>query len=230
MSEIRVTSVVGENGGDRVGLTTGLTVGPLTGTTGIGATISHQGHAQFSGVCTATSFSGSGASLTNIPVSTGGIIQVKNTTLTSAYSDNTNAGAIWSFNNDLLRVTITASSASNFFLITGQVVIGSNGLAVSSMLYDNNSPVTTSGSRGDAASNRRQSLSGDDSGNTEGVFTIPIHAYISCADTNEHKFHYAFWHNSGGQNYIHLNRSHTDTDTNKRGRYISNITVMEIKG
>ena len=46
MSEIRVTSVVGENGGDRVGLTTGLTVGPLTGTTGIGATITHQGHAQ----------------------------------------------------------------------------------------------------------------------------------------------------------------------------------------
>ena len=58
MSEIRVTSIVGENGGDRVGLTTGLTVGPLTGTTGIGATISHHGHAQFAGVCTATSFVG----------------------------------------------------------------------------------------------------------------------------------------------------------------------------
>ena len=66
MSEIRVTSVVGENGADRVGLTTGLTVGPLTGTTGIGATITHQGHAQFAGVCTATSFSGSGANLTGI--------------------------------------------------------------------------------------------------------------------------------------------------------------------
>ena len=66
MSEIRVTSVVGENGGDRVGLTTGLTVGPLTGTTGIGATITHQGHAQFAGVCTATSFFGSGANLTGI--------------------------------------------------------------------------------------------------------------------------------------------------------------------
>ena len=70
MSEIRVTSVVGENGGDRVGLTTGLTVGPLTGTTGIGATITHHGHAQFAGVCTATSFVGSGASLTNLPVAT----------------------------------------------------------------------------------------------------------------------------------------------------------------
>ena len=66
MSEIRVTSIVGENGGDRVGLTTGLTVGPLTGTTGIGATITHQGHAQFAGVCTATSFTGNGANLTNV--------------------------------------------------------------------------------------------------------------------------------------------------------------------
>ena len=72
MSEIRVTSIVGENGGDRVGLTTGLTVGPLTGTTGIGATISHHGHAHFAGVCTATSFSGSGANLTGI---TGGLTQ-----------------------------------------------------------------------------------------------------------------------------------------------------------
>ena len=69
MSEIRVTSVVGENGGDRVGLTTGLTVGPLTGTTGIGATITHHGHAQFAGVCTATSFVGNGANLTNLSVS-----------------------------------------------------------------------------------------------------------------------------------------------------------------
>ena len=73
MSEIRVTSVVGENGGDRVGLTTGLTVGPLTGTTGIGATITHHGHAQFAGVCTATSFSGSGANLTdNVVIGTAG--------------------------------------------------------------------------------------------------------------------------------------------------------------
>ena len=77
MSEIRVTSVVGENGGDPVGLTTGFTVGPLTGTTGIGATITHQGHAQFAGVCTATNvsvassvtastFFGSGANLTGL--------------------------------------------------------------------------------------------------------------------------------------------------------------------
>ena len=60
-----------------MGLTTGFTVGPLTGTTGIGATITHQGHAQFAGVCTATNvsvassvtastFFGSGANLTGL--------------------------------------------------------------------------------------------------------------------------------------------------------------------
>ena len=82
MSEIRVTSVVGENGGDRVGLTTGLTVGPLTGTTGIGATITHQGHAQFAGVCTASSFAGNVNTDKIIPTGGvpsgggGGIIQV----------------------------------------------------------------------------------------------------------------------------------------------------------
>jgi hypothetical protein len=69
MSEIRVTSVVGENGGDPVGLTTGFTVGPLTGTTGIGATITHQGHAQFAGVCTASS---STVSSGNVVIGTAG--------------------------------------------------------------------------------------------------------------------------------------------------------------
>ena len=83
MSEIRVTSVVGENGGDRVGLTTGLTVGPLTGTTGIGATISHQGHAQFAGVCTATSFVGSGTNLTGISQD---FVNLGTTTISSAQS------------------------------------------------------------------------------------------------------------------------------------------------
>jgi len=53
MSEIRVTSVVGENGSDPVGLSTGFTVGPTSGTT---ATITHEGQASFTGICTATSF------------------------------------------------------------------------------------------------------------------------------------------------------------------------------
>jgi hypothetical protein len=112
MSEIRVTSIVGENGGDRVGLTTGLTVGPLTGTTGIGATITHHGHAQFAGVCTATSFSGDGSNLSG--VSAGKLLQIKenySTTTTSttstSYADITGTS-----------ITMTPTSATSTLIIT----------------------------------------------------------------------------------------------------------------
>ena len=99
MSEIRVTSIVGENGGDRVGLTTGLTVGPLTGTTGIGATITHQGHAQFAGVCTATSFVGNGANLTGL---SSGLDMVDSWRLTSNITSTTEAfiTSNWARNSD----------------------------------------------------------------------------------------------------------------------------------
>ena len=99
MSEIRVTSIVGESGGDRVGLTTGLTVGPLTGTTGIGATITHQGHAQFAGVCTATSFVGNGANLTGL---SSGLDMVDSWRLTSNITSTTEAfiTSNWARNSD----------------------------------------------------------------------------------------------------------------------------------
>lgn len=159
----------------------------------------------------------------------GGIVQVKYVTMTSAYSDNLNNGSIWSFNNDLLRCTITAKKSTNLFIVTGQIVVGSNGLAVNAMLYDNGSVVTAA--IGDSASdNKRRTTSGTDNGNTEGVSTIPVHVVIAPGDTSQHKYHFAFFHNAGSQQYIHLNRSHSDSDSNARGRYISTITVMEVSG
>ena len=125
MSEIRVTSVVGENGGDRVGLTTGLTVGPLTGTTGIGATITHQGHAQFAGVCTATSFSGDGGSVTgvNSPVFYGKQGTAQNvdhatyTTITNLTSTSINIGG--GFDTASGVFTVPAGKGGTYFLHGG---------------------------------------------------------------------------------------------------------------
>ena len=93
MSEIRVTSVVGENGGDRVGLTTGLTVGPLTGTTGIGATITHQGHAQFAGVCTATSFEAT--TFQKTPTNTPAFFAYWNANNSQTIANQTDVKATW---------------------------------------------------------------------------------------------------------------------------------------
>ena len=120
MSEIRVTSVVGENGGDRVGLTTGLTVGPLTGTTGIGATITHHGHAQFAGVCTATSFHGtsfhgSGANLTGISA---GVVKaaVRRYYGTAQTTSISNSGFT---QINVAYVDIVPTSASNYIKLGG---------------------------------------------------------------------------------------------------------------
>ena len=93
MSEIRVTSVVGENGGDPVGLTTGFTVGPLTGTTGIGATITHQGHAQFAGVCTATSFEAT--TFQKTPTNTPAFFAYWNANNSQTISNDTDTKATW---------------------------------------------------------------------------------------------------------------------------------------
>ena len=123
MSEIRVTSVVGENGGDRVGLTTGLTVGPLTGTTGIGATISHHGHAQFAGVCTATSLVGNVKTDRIIPTGGvpsgggGGIIQVVSTNVDSTSSTTLTTRYSY-YPITALDTTITTVGANSKILIT----------------------------------------------------------------------------------------------------------------
>ena len=128
MSEIRVTSVVGENGGDRVGLTTGLTVGPLTGTTGIGATISHQGHAQFAGVCTATSFVGNGAGLTNVSAGLYSGYALMEEAIEHGATAHTKTAGNW-YKKQLSRISfdpqniIVSLSSDQFTLAAGTYVI-----------------------------------------------------------------------------------------------------------
>ena len=128
MSEIRVTSVVGENGGDRVGLTTGLTVGPLTGTTGIGATISHQGHAQFAGVCTATSFVGNGAGLTNVSAGLYSGYALMEEAIEHGATAHTKTAGNW-YKKQLSRISfdpqniIVSLSSDRFTLAAGTYVI-----------------------------------------------------------------------------------------------------------
>ena len=83
MSEIRVTSVLGENGSDPVGLSTGFTVGPTSGTT---ATITHEGQASFTGIVTATSFVPTTGQLSHRNLIINGAMQVAQRGTSSASS------------------------------------------------------------------------------------------------------------------------------------------------
>ena len=223
MSEIRVTSVVGENGGDRVGLTTGLTVGPLTGTTGIGATITHQGHAQFAGVCTATSFSGSGANLTGI--SAGKILQVQSTTRTDTFSESLGIGAL---SADALTVNITPSNASNKIFLIAHLSIGlSNDNEINWAFYKGGSVL--SGAVANADGNRRQRTSGGDVRWT-GTHNTTGGQYLDTAGgTSQITYSCRLGTGNNGAVTIYLNRSHTNDNYAYDFKTISTLTAMEVE-
>ena len=223
MSEIRVTSVVGENGSDRVGLTTGLTVGPLTGTTGIGATITHQGHAQFAGVCTATSFSGSGANLTGI--SAGKILQVQSTTRTDTFSESVATGAI---SADAITVNITPSNASNKIFLIAHLSIGlSNDNEINWAFYKGGSVL--SGAVANADGNRRQRTSGGDVRWT-GTHNTTGGQYLDTAGgTSQITYSCRLGTGNNGAVTIYLNRSHTNDNYTYDFKTISTLTAMEVE-
>ena len=225
MSEIRVTSIVGENGGDRVGLTTGLTVGPLTGTTGIGATITHQGHAQFAGVCTATSFVGSGANLTGI--SAGKILQVQSTTRTDTFSESiaANTGAI---SGDAITVNITPSNASNKIFLIAHLSIGlSNDNEVNWAFYKDGSVL--SGAIANADGNRQRRTSAGDV-RWSGTHNTTGGQYLDTAGgTSQITYSCRLSSGNNGTVTIYLNRSHTNDNYAYDFKTISTLTAMEVE-
>ena len=225
MSEIRVTSEVGENGGDRVGLTTGLTVGPLTGTTGIGATISHQGHAQFAGVCTATSFVGNGAGLTNL--SGGKILQVVQSVKTNTQSFSTGSSTLADSYFDIsgLSVSITPASGTKCFVsytvnVGGQAGYG-QGLALfrdSTQIYMGNADGSTI-----RLSNFDYTVDNKKIDTMAGQFLDTHGANGSTAVTYKLQMYVA---TPGWTSRV--NRSQTTSSDRYYGRCASSITVMEV--
>ena len=220
MSEIRVTSVVGENGGDRVGLTTGLTVGPLTGTTGIGATITHQGHAQFAGVCTATSFVGNGANLTGI--SLGKVLQVVSETKKDTVATNST-----SFVTTGLEKAITITSGSKVLIMIDLYVGVRSGYSVAFQLYNGSSQVTAF--QGDNNGGSIRGFAGD--------FVAPYsYGQVSMSNTfldspsgtsQTYKVYFRSGYSDTSE-YVYLNRPHTNPTHPQSVAACSTITLMEI--
>ena len=122
MSEIRVTNIVGENGNDAVTFTKGVSV---------------------TGVTTATTFSGSGASLTNLPAGnlTGTLPALNGSNLT-----NVSAGKMLqmvqeydssfprlqtnstTFTSSSFKVTITPTAANSKILVDFRFICNNNGV------------------------------------------------------------------------------------------------------
>ena len=226
MSEIRVTSVVGENGGDRVGLTTGLTVGPLTGTTGIGATITHQGHAQFAGVCTATSFVGNGAGLTN--VSAGKVLQIKHAIKTDTQDfGNISQGAETAIP---FVASITPSSSSNKILVQMMITMDNGSThGTFATAKKTTGGTTTEPAIGDAASTRHRITTGTNDNATSTLSNIHILFVDTAGTTNQIDYGFTLSHNDNNPVAIYLNYHGGDSDYSYNGRGVSSIVLTEFE-
>ena len=222
MSEIRVTSVVGENGGDRVGLTTGLTVGPLTGTTGIGATITHHGHAQFAGVCTATSFVGNGAGLTGA----GKILQVVQTHYSDRISSSIASGAVWAPSQ--LNCTITPTSSSSKVLITAKIGIGFsvNTRRVFLKAFRDSTEIAQGDSGGGSYS---RAASAVDIRYTDVIEDMIFQFLDSPNTTSATTYSFKFFHSQTATATIYINRAHTITDRFQDAFLSSNVILQEVE-
>ena len=205
MSEIRVTSVVGENGGDPVGLTTGFTVGPLTGTTGIGATITHQGHAQFAGVCTATSFVGNGAGLTNVSAGKVVGLSIVNSTTNE---QNTSGDQTWTLVGP--QITHTAASSSNKLVFLHNHHMMTEDLTWRMALWRD----------GTSGTNLYQMRTYDQSSiwqSTNGISNVVVDA----PDTSSHTYQFAIYREGGSDGKIRYSPNSASTG--------SQIIMLEIQ-
>ena len=260
MSIIRADSIKNRSGAGAPDFPNGITVtGIVTATTlnsttnnvdvddfiSVGSNI-HLGNA---GVCTATTFSGSGASLTNLPAAnltgtlpaisganltgiSGGIGAVNQGRLTTA-SQLANVAGDFSVN---LSTSITPTKAGSKILVMASVSSGSQGGTSAGFvfkLYRSIAGATATiidAAGGDAAGSRsRGFLSGGQEQGADWCSETSANNYL---DTPSYSLgqsveYLIYAGGAGGQQRV-INRNWRDDNTTDNPRFMSSITIMEI--
>ena len=157
--------------------------------------------------------------------SLGKILQVVSTTQTSVSSVSVASGA---FANLAPTVTITPSSSSNKVLVTSAIEVSCEVGQINHdyRLLANGSVVTAA--IGDASGSRRQATGTNESYHSESSALICIN-FLHSANTNSAvTYSIQVGHSSSSTRTIYCNRSGSDGNDSKIGRYTSTITVMEV--
>ena len=228
MSEIRVENIIGETGTDAVKFTKGINV---------------------TGVTTATSFSGSGASLTSLPAAnlTGTLPAISGANLTGIpqkvkqikhqiYNTiATSTSATWADTG--ITMTMTPTSASNKLIFSGQIALGveKDCCANFAVYIDSGSGFAVAEeARGPDRNNRTRATTG------QGYFLsiddeeymikeVPLHVILNADNTNAHTVKLMWNQPDTNNRAIWLNRSHNDNNEAWIPSYTSHFTLMEVE-
>ena len=158
--------------------------------------------------------------------SSGGIIQVKQATVTSA---ETYSVAVGGTSSDVISVSITPTRADSKILVTVSLNVGCNlDEGVYMTIFRDGSALTAA--TGDSDGSRQRVTSGTFIYNTNRTTELNKTFLDSPSTTSSTTYSCRIGGSYNGTTNYYLNRDHNNDDNNRRGRGMSTITVMEISG
>jgi hypothetical protein len=162
-----------------------------------------------------------------VTASSGAVVQVKSTTLTSTFSGTATLGTFMAVTG--LTVAITPTSASNKILLLATVTLAND--ATSQGLTGILTGGNCANYRGDAAGDRQRAASGVSMGSSARVAQVMSFNYVDSPATTSvttYGVSINYTANSGATQVLYVNRAATDDDVNYNAHYASTITAIEV--
>ena len=160
--------------------------------------------------------------------SSGGIIQVKQSVLTSAAYQNINAGANYDWSN--LTCTITPTRSDSKIMITSMLsLVGEQSHPFYVKIKRNGSYI--SGSRGDSSGSRELVTTGIPTQSNDYTLGNAFVQYLdSPASTSAQTYMFTISHGSNSQRANYINKTDADSNNYQHTRGISTFTLYEVTG
>ena len=156
----------------------------------------------------------------------GGIIQMKQTVLTSATYQNIDAGSNYDWSGFTCAITPKRSD-SKIMIMAMLSLVGESGHPFYVKIKRNGSYI--SGSRGDSSGSRELVTTGIPTSVNDNVLGNVFVQYLdSPSSTSTQTYMFTLSHGSNSQRAIYINKSYGDGNDALNGRTASSITVMEV--
>ena len=158
----------------------------------------------------------------------GGIIQMKQTVLTSATYQNIDAGSNYDWSGFTCAITPTRSD-SKIMIMAMLSLVGESGHPFYVKIKRNGSYI--SGSRGDASGSRELVTTGIPTQSNDYTLGNAFVQYLdSPASTSAQTYMFTISHGSNSQRAIYINKTDADSNNYQHTRGISTFTLYEVTG
>ena len=161
-------------------------------------------------------------------ITSGKLLQVVQSTITSAAVQNINAGSNYDWSS--FSASITPASTSNKVLITAMLsLVGESSHPFYLKIKNGTTGSYLSGSRGNSSGNKEQVTTGiPTQSNDYTMGNVYVEFLDSPSTTSAVQYYFTISHGSNNQRAIYINQTDADTNSYQYSRGISTLTLKEI--